>query len=138
MPSLKEFVDMQPITGMSDTDIIREWFCQNGCEETGLELITTLSKSKIDKLKTRLNYITTWAPNMIDVYRGNGGEVPLDIAERLNTIIRYRIIDQPLPESLLNWAKETIPTINTPKVIFVPMVEWLKEEYGVEFKDKMI
>lgn len=135
MPSLKEFIDMQPITHMSDIEIIREWFCQNECEQDGLELIAQLSKSKTDKLENQMQYARTWIPIVPDVYHGNNKKVSLEIAEKLNKITKLHLLNQSLSEELINWAKEVIPTIDTPKVIFVPMVEWLKSEYGIEFKD---
>ena len=48
------------------------------------------------------------------------------------------LLNMELSDSLLEWAKETIPKLKTPSVIFRPALEWLKEKYGVEFKDKII
>ena len=43
-----------------------------------------------------------------------------------------------LNDDLLNWAKTDIPNMNTPTAIFVPMVKWLKDTYGIEFADKLL
>ena len=59
MPTLKEFIDKQSFTGYNDIDIIREWFCQNDCEEIGIELISMLNKSKIDKLDKQIKLAQT-------------------------------------------------------------------------------
>ena len=135
MISLKELIDIQPLTHMSDLEIIREWFCQNNREQDGLELIAQLSKSKTDKLENQLNYARTWIPVVPDVYHGNNKKVTIEIAEKLNKIAKLHLLGMPLAGDLLNWANEVIPTIDTPKVIFVPMVEWLRSEYSIEFRD---
>ncbi len=75
------------------------------------------------------------APSVPDVYISNKG-IDKEVGNKLNRIITLYLLDCELPESLLTWAKENIPNMNTPNIIFIPMVEWLKNKYSIEFKDK--
>lgn len=139
--TLKELVDNQKYTGLSDIDIIKAWFVSNGKESEGISLITELSEAKVNKLENTLNYARMWIPNLPDMYTANVGSknsVPKDVAHKLDAIIQYHLLDMPLSETLLNWARETIPTMNTPTIIFRPAIEWLRDEYGINFADANI
>ena len=52
-----------------------------------------------------------------------------------NHMYQYQICGLELPDKLLNWAKENIPKMKLPSVIFIDTVKWLKEKYGIELKD---
>ena len=138
--TLKELVDNQKYTGLSDMDIIEAWFTLNNKESEGMSLITQLSKSKLNKLENTLSYARTWIPTVPPIYEANIGckhPVSKDIGDKLDAIIQRHLFGMPLNEKLLNWAKETIPSINTPTIMFVPAIEWLRDEYGIEFADKI-
>lgn len=137
MPTLKDYIDEQRFTGEDDITIIRRWFCENNREQDGLELIADLSKSKTDKLENTLNYARTWLPSVADVYESNKG-IKKEVASQLMRITRIHLLGCDLSDDLKRWAEITIPEMDTPRVIFVPMVEWLKEKYGIEFRDKRI
>lgn len=134
MITLKELVDLQKFNHADDIALIRTWFCENDKESEGIELITELSKSKIEKMDRQLTYIKTWLPNVPSVWSSNN-KLSGDDVDRLNRIIRYHIIGSDLPQSLLDWAKENIPNMNIPDIIFIPMVEWLKHRYQIEFRN---
>ena len=136
--TLKQLVDNQKYTRKSDIDLIKDWFIMNGKETEGIKLLADLSTAKSNKLERTLLYAQMWIPTVPDVYESNRGKVPKDVANKLNTIIQYHLLDMPLNPLLLEWAKETIPTLNTPQIIYVPAVEWLKSEYDIEFADKQI
>ena len=139
--TLKELVDNQKYTGASDIDIIKAWFISNNKESEGISLITELSESKLNKLENTLTYARMWIPTVPDVYEANiksKHPVPKDVADKLNHIIQRHLLGMPLTEKIVKWAKETIPTMKTPTIIFVPAVEWLRDEYGIEFADKKI
>ena len=57
-------------------------------------------------------------------------------ADMLNKITTYCMLSMPLPDDILDWAKENIPNINVPRVFFMPTVKYLKDRYNIEFKDK--
>ena len=139
--TLKELVDNQKYTGLSDMDIIEAWFTLNNKESEGMSLITQLSKSKLNKLENTLSYARMWIPTVPPIYEANiGGKhsVSKDVGNKLDAIIQRHLLGMPLNEKLLNWAKETIPTMNTPAIMFVPAIEWLRDEYGIEFADKCV
>ena len=135
--TLKEYIEMQSQTGDDDITIIRRWFCENDREQDGLAMIAELSKSKSDKLQKTLDYARQWLPNIPDMYISNRG-MKKDDGIYLNRIATLYTLGCELPEGLLKWASETIPEMDTPKVIFIPMVEWLKNKYGIEFRDKLV
>lgn len=137
MPSLRELVDNQKITGIDDISVIRDWFILNNCEQEGLTIISDLSKAKTDKLENKLNYANTWIPSVPDIIESNKG-IDHIVGVRLNQIIRLHCLGSELPIDILNWAKDTIPTMDTPKIIFLPAVKWLKEKYQIEFRDHAI
>ena len=136
--SLLQLVNAQPITGMSDLEIIKTWFIQNNYEQEGLILIADLSKSKADKLERVLCNARTWIPTLSTVTESLRVKVGEEFARKFDIIVSMYLLDMKLNDELLNWAKETIPNMKTPKVIFQPALKWLKNEYGIEFKDKTI
>ena len=141
MITLEELVNNQRITGLSDIDIIKAWFTLNGKESEGISLITELSESKLNKLEYMINYARTWIPTVPNVYEANiesKKPVERDVAAKLDRIIQCHLLGLRLGGSLLAWAEETIPTMNTPTIIFRPAIEWLRDEYGIEFADKTI
>ena len=134
--TLKEMVDLQPFSGASDTDIIKQWFILNEQESVGISMITSLSEAKISKLQRTICNAQMWIPTVPDIYESNNGKVPKDVAKKLNVFVQRYLLDMGLNEGLLKWAKETIPNMKIPTCIFVPMVEWLESEYGIYFKDR--
>ena len=134
--TLKEIVSLQPVSGDSDIDIIKQWFILNGQEAEGIAMITSLSEAKIGKLQRTILNAQMWIPTVPDIYESNNGKVPKDVAKMLNIFVQRYLLDMGLNERLLEWAKETIPNMKIPTCIFVPMVEWLQSEYGIYFKDR--
>ncbi len=65
MPTLEELIEEQKYTKISDIEVISKWFCDNNREEDGLELITKLNKSKVDKLSKILNNARMWPPQCL-------------------------------------------------------------------------
>ena len=131
--TLKELIELQSITGESDLDIIKEWFISNDKETEGIALITKLAEEKSTKLERTLNYARIWIPNLPELYEANKRRVPRYICINLVKITHLHLLGMPLSDKLLKWAEETIPTMKMPKIIYVPMVEWLRDEYGIEF-----
>lgn len=136
--TLKDLVDEQKYTDESDISIIKKWFIANNKEAEGINLIAELASSQTSKLEYILQYARMWIPTVPDIYESNKQKVSKDVADKLNKIVQYHLLDIPLSNKLLEWARDTIPTLKTPTIIFRPAIEWLKSEYGIEFKDKMI
>lgn len=137
MISLEELISNQKYTGLSDIDIIKAWFIDNDKESEGINLMAELSKSQFDKIYLQLKNAQTWIPIVPDVYESNKStkyKVSEEEGKYLNKITQRFLLGLELNDDLLNWAKNNIPNMNTPTVIFAPMVKWLKDKYKIKFR----
>lgn len=134
MKSLKELLEENKLFHYEDIDIIKKWFTENNLKEVGLQMISELAASKSEKIQKQLDYARTWIPVKIDMKNVEG--IDADTAVCLNKIITCYMLSMDLPEVYLEWAKENIPKMNLPKLFFMPAVGYLKDKYGIEFKDK--
>ena len=121
---------------VKEADIIEKWFVENDFEDVGLSMIPSLSAHKIKKLQDKLSFAQSWIPSKIDMNVNKEFVNDKLTADMLNRIITYCMLSMPLPDDILEWAKENIPNINVPRVFFMPTVKYLKERYNIEFKDK--
>ena len=136
--SLKKLIDAQLMTNMTDLEVIKNWFIYNNCEQEGLTLIADLSKSKTEKLENVLANARAWIPVLPVTFDSLKTEISEEFAHKFGIIASEYLLGMQLSDNLLEWAKENIPKYKTPKTIFRPALEWLKEKYGIEFKDKII
>ena len=132
MKTLKEYIDLQPLTGMSDIEIITSYFIDNNIEEEAMELSHNLAKAKIEKMKHRQNIIQSWAYYIPFDYLYE--TYSLKIATMLHRIELDYIVNGEVTGQRLEWAKENFPNIKKPDVYFMPCVDWL-EERGIKFKE---
>ena len=58
-----------------------------------------------------------------------------DTGEKLNRLIDYQILGLELPDELLKWARDTIPTMRMPSLFFMDTAKWLDERWGIRFKE---
>lgn len=140
MKSLKELVYMQALTGESDLDIIQRWFIENDMEQEGLKIIAELSYSKSNKIQQTLDYARMWLPYACAMpkqprYAKKRHYYDKKTETNLINITQYHLLKMSLPEFLLDWAKENIPQMERPFAYFQPTIDWLKEKYGIEFKE---
>ena len=134
MLTLEQLVKEQKWNGMSDIQIIKTFFDMNNMEEEGIEIITELSKTKVEKLKRKERMVKEWTSYLPSKYLYENYD--LDIADKLHTLeLDYLSHGCKLSEKRLIWAKENIPNIERPKVYFNPLVEWLDEK-GIRFKNE--
>ena len=132
MVTLAQLVEDQKWNGMSDTQVIIAFFDKNDVEEEGIQLITELSKIKVEKLKRKERMVKEWTSYLPSKYLYKNYD--LEIADMLHTLeLDYLSHGGELSKSRLEWAKENIPNIVMPKVYFVPLMEWL-ECKGIMFK----
>ena len=136
--TLKDLVKRQDIVKYSDLELIKKWFIDNNAEQEGLTIIADLSKSKANKLETILINARLWIPNLPETFEPLKTQISEEFAKKFGIIVNIYLLGSPLEGELLKWAKETFPKYKTPNVIFRPALEWLKNEYGIEFKDKLI
>lgn len=119
---------------LSDEAIILEWFKQNNAEEKGIDMISLLAQSKIQKLRRELDYIQTWGSSLIDMTKVLK---PKEYGEKLNKIIKCQVFGFDLPKDLLDWARQNIPKMKLPNFMFIDTVNWLKEKYGILFEEEL-
>ena len=131
MVTLAQLVEDQKWNGMSDTQVIKTFFDLNDMEEDGMDLITELSKTKIEKLKRKHNVAETWICILPSKYLYE--HYDLDMADRLHTLeLNYLVNGGELSGGFLEWATN-VPNIVRPQAYFNPLIEWLKDK-GIEFK----
>ena len=121
MIPLKTIVEMFG-NSLSDIRLIQEWFTQNNQEAEGLKLVSELAQSQLNKVERKYDYARTWIPvkgDMYDVCRDK------DVARKLDKIINCQILGIELPDDLLKWARDTIPTMKMPLLFFMDTAKWL-------------
>lgn len=134
MVTLEQLVEEQKWNEMSDIQVIKTFFDLNNMEEEGIEMITELSKNKVEKLKRKHNVAETWVCMLPSKYLYENYD--LDIADKLHNLeLNYLVNGGELSGGFLEWAKENVPNIVRPQAYFNPLVDWLKDR-GVEFKTK--
>lgn len=131
MKQLKDYIEWQKITGMTDKEIITSYFIDNDMEEEAMELSHNLAKVKIEKMKYRIKNIKEWAYYIPSDYLYEN--YPIETATSLHRIELDYIVNGEVTEGRLKWAKENIPNIKLPKAYFQPCIEWLDNE-GIRFK----
>lgn len=132
MITLKELVQEQTWNDMTDIQIIRAYFELNDLESSGIDIISELTKSKINKIKNRYAVAETWVCMLPSKYLYEN--YSLDIADRLHRLeLDYLMNGCELSVRQLKWAEENIPNIKMPECYFQPLIAWL-EEKGIKFK----
>ena len=121
---------------VKEAEIIERWFVENDFEDLGLSMIARLSAKKIKKLQDKLSFAQSWIPNKIDMNVNKEFANDKATADMLNKITTYCMLSMPLPDEILEWAKDNIPNINLPRFFFMPTVKYLRKRYNIEFKDK--
>lgn len=136
--TLKQLLEINDLLNYPDIHIIKEWFTKNDLEEEGIELISDLAQSKIRKLQYPLESIRNWDLLLTTV---QGRETFMKFgydkktAMNLEIIERIGLLNLDLKEcEVYEWAKNTIPTLNVPKVFFIPTLKYL-QKYDIYFKD---
>lgn len=129
MTTLKQMVNENPFHE-DDIQIIQRYLTENNLEQLGLEIISELAASQLNKVQQAYDYARTWIPNMIDMKE----VCPKEIGDKFNKIFQYCLLGLDLKNAkpLYEWAKSEIPTMKMPKVFFMPALEYLKN-YDIEF-----
>ena len=134
MITLEQLVKEQKWNGMIDIKVIKTFFDMNSMEEEGIDLITELSKTKVDKLKRKERMVKEWTSYLPSKYLYENYD--LDIADKLHTLeLDYLSNGGELSKGRLEWARENLPNIELPKCYFNPLIEWLDDK-GIRFKDE--
>ena len=131
MKEIKDYIELQRFTGMSDMEIITSYFIDNDMEEETMELSHNLAKAKIEKMKHRQRIIKEWAYHIPSDYLYQ--KYSIEIATMLHRIELDYIVNGEVTDRRLEWAKENIPNIKLPEVYFYPCIGWMAEN-GIKFK----
>ena len=142
MKTLKKYVDEQNLYRMSDMDVILHYLDENDLAEEAVDLITKLLKSKIRQKETTLQYARAWMPllflnngcNRTKTFPGCDPVTP-DEQDLFNLLTSYYLLNFEPSEQLLDKARKVFPNRRRPAFIFAPMLEWLKKNWGIAFKD---
>ena len=134
--TLKELIDILSPYDVSDINIIKQWFTMNDLEEEGLALITDLAHSKINKLDSSLVTIKSWDLTLINAASFSELGYDKEACSNLEYIQRCGLLNLDLKQypGIYDWAKKIIPTLNVPKLFFIPTLKYLKK-YDIYFKD---
>lgn len=130
MKTLKEYTDLQKLTGDTDIDIIKAYFIDNDMEEEFMDISHALAKAKIDKLRARKHIIKEWAYTIPSDYLYE--KYPVKTATMLHRIELDYIVNGAVTGPRLDWARLHFPKLKEPGVYFQPCVRWLLE-HGIEF-----
>ena len=132
MITLKELVQEQTWNNMTDIQIIKAYFELNDLESSGIDIISELTKSKINKIKNKYETAKTWVCMLPSKYLYEN--YSLDIADRLHRLeLDYLMNGGELSDKQLRWAKENVPSIKMPECYFQPLIAWL-EKREIRFK----
>ena len=134
MITLEQLVKEQKLFDITDIQVIKMFFDLNNMEEEGIELITELSKIKIEKLKRKERIVREWTSYLPSKYLYENYD--LGIAGDLHNLeLDYLSHGCELSESRLEWARKNVPNITRPQAYFNPLIDYL-EEKGIRFKDR--
>lgn len=114
--------------------IIQEYIKAKGKEIEALGMVVALAVSKSNKIEAQLNYARSWIPNKVDLARANKNVTPCQ-AKLLDRLTDIFLLGMDIPSQYLDEVKATIPQMKMPQFIFVPMVEWLRDKYGIKFME---
>lgn len=114
--------------------IIQEYIKATGKEIEALGMVVALAVNKSKKVEAQLNYARSWIPNKVDLARANKNVTPCQ-AKLLDRLTDIFLLGMDIPSQYLEEVKTTIPQMKMPKFIFVPMVEWLRDKYGIKFME---
>ena len=132
--SLSEFALHCERMGMTPLDIICEYLVQTKQEAEALDMIPKLAQRQAHRIQSRLDYARSWIPNKVNVYKANRN-VTRQQAEIIDRLTDIYCLGMDIPEQYLAKVKEIIPNMAMPKMIFIPMTEWLRDKYNITFKD---
>ena len=134
MVTLEQLVKEQKLFDMTEIQVIKMFFSINDLEEEGVELITELSKAKIEKLKHRKQMVEDWTSYLPSKYLYENYD--LEMADKLHALeLDFISHGCELSELRLEWARENVPNIIRPQAYFNPLIDYL-DKIGIKFKDR--
>lgn len=134
---LSDYAKEMEAFGEEPLYIIQEYLKATGQEIEALGMVVALAANKSNKIEAQLNYARSWIPNKIDLGRANKNVTTCQ-AKLLDRLTDIYLLGMDIPPQYLEEVKTTIPQMKMPQFVFVPMVEWLRDKYGIRFMDKEV
>lgn len=134
---LSDFARDMEAFGEEPLYIIQEYIKTTGKEIEALGMVVALALNKSNKIEAQLNYARSWLPNKIDLARANKNVTHCQ-AKLLDRLTDIFLLGIDIPPQYLEEVKTTIPQMKMPQFVFVPMVEWLRDKYGIQFMDEEV
>lgn len=135
LPKLSEYAKKMEGKGYNDPmSIIMQYAIDTNQEYVLMDIIVKTAKARAEKAETQLNYARSWIPNKIDFKQADKSLSDKTI-KLLNRLTDIFCLGMDIPKSFIEEVRETVENMNTPNLIFVPMVDWLRKEYNIRFKD---
>lgn len=132
---LSEFAKNYEMMGCDDPiKIISEYIKEVNRESDAITIIPTLAKAKLDKIQAQLDYARVWIPNKCDLQKCNKG-ITKQQAEMLERLTDMYCLGLGISETYIEEVKKVISNMKRPDIVFAPMVEWLKDKYGICFAE---
>lgn len=137
MKTLRELVQMQQFTQESDEEIIVKWFLENEKTVEGIDIISKLTKKKIENDEHKYGVLIgnlAMYNGTSNLIRGYGEEIGL----KLDSIIRLYILGYDIKEQYpahYTWLRDTIPTLKEPKIFWREFYDWLHDN-GIYFMEE--
>lgn len=131
---LSDFARNMEALGEDPLYIMQEYIKATGNEIEALGMVVALAANKSKNVEAQLNYARSWIPNKVDLARSNKNVTPCQ-AKLLDRLTDIFLLGMDIPSQYLDEVKATIPQMKMPKFIFVPMVEWLRDKYGIKFME---
>lgn len=122
---------------MDFLSIVAQYADERDLEFELLDIMPRLAKMKHNKVQSRLQYAQSWIPYKVDTHACNK-KVSVEQGRLFDLLTDMFCLGVEPSEKTLEEARETFGSMNTPTLIFVPMVEWMRDKYGIEFKDKRL
>lgn len=135
MKSLKEYINIQALSGKSDLEIIQDFLVDNNLESVALTIIPTLAQKQLDKVQGRLNYAQSHIPLMFTMpLKGLDKDTKYNLVMIEQCCALSIDLEKAYP-SIFEWAKKTIPTLELPECFFMPTLNYLAK-WDIYFKGR--
>ena len=133
--SIGEYASWMETIGYTDPLLIIEKFLiENGLETEAISMVANLAKAALEKDRAFLQNARASIPVMPDIYYSNEG-ISYQTARFLVQMGQCYILSNEIPEALIKKARAVIPKMKTPYGVYMPMVEYLGQKYGIYFND---
>lgn len=132
---LSEFAKNYEMMGCEDPiKIISEYIIEVNQESDALAIIPILAKAKLDKIQRQLDYARVWIPNKCDLRECNKG-ITEQQAKMLDRLTDMHCLGLEISETYIDEVEKVISNMKRPNIVYAPMVEWLKDKYGICFAE---